>query len=120
MVSNPFTLTIRTDLYTKIVLTAIAVFLGVLALQPIIKPISARAQSDSSNWYIEPGVTTIRKSDGSYLGDGKIVIDRKTGDIWGFPTFVSGALYPVDPLNSPATSKPTFLGRFDFSAMKKP
>ena len=120
MKSNPFPLTIRTDRYTKIVLTAIAVILGFLALQPFFRPVPAQAQSDPSNWYIEPGITTIRKIDGSYLGDGKVVIDRKTGDVWGFPTFVSGALYPVDPINSPATSKATYLGKFDFSSMKKP
>ena len=120
MQSTPFAFTIRTDLYTKIVLTALAVILGILAVQPLLSPTPAQAQSDSSNLYIEPGVTTIRKTDGSYLGDGKVVIDRKTGDIWGFPTFVTGAVYPVDPLNSPATSKPSYLGRFDFSAMKKP
>lgn len=120
MQSNPLTLTIGTDLYTKIVLTAIAVLLGVFAIQPLFSPAPAQAQSDSSNLYIEPGVTTIRKTDGSYLGDGKVVVDRKTGDIWGFPTFVTGAVYPVDPLNSPAKSKPVYLGHFDFSAMKKP
>jgi hypothetical protein len=120
MQSNPFTGTIRVDLYTKVVLTAIAAFLGVLALRPAVRPVTAHAQSDSPSVYIEPGIVSLRKPDGSYLGDGRMVIDRKTGDVWGFPTFLAGAPYPVDVMNSPATSKPTYLGRFDFSAMKRP
>ena len=80
MQSTPFAFTIRTDLYTKIVLTAIAVLLGLLAVQPLLSPTPARAQTDSSNLYIEPGVTTIRKTDGSYLGDGKVVSRAAVSD----------------------------------------
>ena len=120
MQSNPHASTIRVDLYTKIVLTAIAVLLGVLTLRPVVNPARVWAQSDNANLYIEPGTVSIRKPDGSFLGDGRMVIDRKTGDIWGFPTYVAGAPYPVDPLNTPPTSKPTYLGHFDFPAMKRP
>src|SRR5262245_38527280 len=108
------------DLYTKLVLTAIAVFLGILALRPAVSPAIAHAQTDSSNLYIEPGVVTIRKADGSYLGDGKLIIDRKTGEAWGFPTYVAGSPYPIDVLNSPGTTKATYLGKFDLSTMKRP
>lgn len=117
---NPFDPAIRADLYTKVVLTAIAAFLGVIALRPALRPVTAHAQSDGSNLYVEPGVISIRKPDGSYLGDGRMVIDRNTGDVWGFPTFLQGAPYPIDIMNSPSVSKPTYLGRFEFSLMKRP
>ncbi|MBZ5611173.1 MAG: hypothetical protein LAP38_23165 [Acidobacteriia bacterium] len=109
---------LRADLYTKSVLTAIAVLLGVLALRPVLRPIPAQAQSEGRTLYIEPGVTMIRKPDGSSLGDGKMVVDLKSGDVWGFPTMVLNARYPVDVSNSkPAVSKPVYLGRFDFSSL---
>ncbi len=39
-----------------------------------------------------------------------MVIDLKTGEVWGFPT-----IYTVN--NKPPVAKPAYLGRFDFSAM---
>jgi hypothetical protein len=108
------------DLYTKAVLTAIAVLLGVLALRPAVSPVSVQAQSEVSDLYIEPGIIGIRKPDGGTQGEGKMVIDRRTGDVWGFPTILAGAPYPIDGGSSkPPTSKPTYLGRFDFSAIKR-
>src|SRR6516225_9299575 len=44
---------------------------------------------------VEPGYTTLRKPDGSAQMYGKMVIDMRTGDIWGFPTLAQGP-YPVD------------------------
>ncbi len=109
----------RADLYTKIVLTAIAVLLGLLALRPVLTPVAAQAQSEASNFYIEPGITSIRKPDGSSLRDGKMVVDLRNGDVWGFPTMVQGARYPIDVVSGKAAvSKPVYLGRFDFSAIK--
>ena len=110
----------RLDLYTKGVLTAIALLLGLLALQSSLHTLPVLAESDQNHFYIEPGITNIRKTDGSSLGDGKVVIDLRNGDIWGFPTVQFGAIYPVDiTTNKPPTAKPTYLGRFDFSTMKQ-
>jgi hypothetical protein len=42
--------------------------------------------------------------------------------VWGFPTHGAGAPYPVDALNlneRTPVSKPIYLGRFDFAAMKR-
>jgi hypothetical protein len=108
----------RADLYTKIVLTMIAVFLGVFALLPIVRPAPVRAESAYSYLYVEPGVTSIRKPDGSSLGDGKIMINLRNGDVWGFPTNVIGARYPIDVSSSkPAVSEPVYLGNFHFSSI---
>jgi hypothetical protein len=110
----------RLDLYTKAVLTAITLLLAVLALQSTLHTVPVLADSDQPHFYIEPGITNLRKTDGSSLGDGKVVIDLRNGDVWGFPTVQFGALYPVDiSTNKPPTATPTYLGRFDFSAMKQ-
>jgi len=108
----------RVGLYTKCVLTAIALLLGVIALRPVAQSATAAAASgDYSYLYVEPGVTAIRKPDGTEQVQGKVFIDLRNGDVWGFPT-LSGAPYPVDTTNpQPPVSTPIFLGKFDFSKM---
>jgi hypothetical protein len=104
-------MTIRIDLYTKVVLTAIVLLLGAVAIQPLLNPVPVRAQTESPNLYIEPGLTRIPDAHGAETL-GKLVIDLKTGDTWGFPMIVTA-------YREPAVSKPVFIGRFDFSAMKR-
>lgn len=108
----------RVDLYSKIILTAIAFLLGLSAIRPFgdIRPV--QAQFDYGHLYIEPGTTILRNVDGSGAVQGKVVVDRRNGDIWGFPTRTT-APYPVVPVShEPPVSKPMYLGRYDFSAMK--
>ena len=105
------------DRYTRVVLTVIAILLAVIAFEPLVRPRPVAADSDYSYLYIEPRVTSLRKPDGSQLVQGKVVIDMRNGDIWGFPT-LSGAPYPIDSTRSqPPVSTPMYLGRFDFSKM---
>lgn len=107
--------------YTDAILTVIAALLVVLALQPAARPVSVQAQSDGGNYYIEPGVTRLRKPDGSAQVDGRMVVDLRTGDIWGFPTILANAPYPIDMADTkPVVSKPMYLGKFDLAAMKRP
>jgi hypothetical protein len=48
-----------------------------------------------------------------------MVVDLRTGKIWGFPTITTDP-YPFDALNSkPQTSHPFELGRFAFEDMGK-
>jgi hypothetical protein len=112
----------RANLYTNVTLTAIAIFLGILALRPLTKPPSVSAQytsSDAPYLYIEPRTTVIRKPDGSAQMQGKVVIDMRTGDVWGFPT-LEGVPYPVDRIRSqPPVSEPMYLGKFDFTKMRR-
>jgi len=104
------------DWYTRAVLTVIAVLLAVLAMRPA----PVQAQSDRAMIYIEPGTTTIRKPDGSGQGEGRMVVNMKTGEIWGFPTYLIGSPYPLDTTDTkPAVSKPVYLGRFDFDSMNQ-
>ena len=108
------------DLYTKVALTIIAVFLAVIAVRPVVLTTnSVQAQTDRPILYVEPGTTTIRSPDGSSQGEGKMMINLRNGEVWGFPTMWAGAPYPVDSLNNkPAVAKPIYLGRFDISTMK--
>ena len=38
----------KPDVYTKITLTAIAIFLGIVALRPLLAPVNARAESTAA------------------------------------------------------------------------
>ena len=109
----------RSDLYTKCVLTIIAVFLGILALRPLVRPARASAQSsDYPYLFVEPRTTTLRKPDGTTQVEGKVFIDMRNGNVWGFPT-LSTAPYPVDTTKpEPPVSSPMYLGKFDFSKLR--
>jgi len=105
----------------KVVLIAVAGVLAFVGLRAVFNS-PVEAQSPNVSLYIEPGTVTIRTPDGGgTIGDGKMVIDLKTGNVWGFPTNLTGSPYPVDPItNKPPVSKPIYLGRFDFSETKTP
>jgi hypothetical protein len=105
-------MTIRMDLYMKCALTVIAVMLTALALRPAMNPLPVQAQSDSPSLYIEPGITSIANPDTRSEVPGKLVVDLKTGEVWGFPTIFANS-------SKPPTSRPIYLGRYDFSAMKR-
>ena len=108
----------RVDFYTKAILTAIALLLAAL----VMKPVPVAADSESPILYIEPGTSPIRSLNGGVPGEGKVVINLSTGDVYGFPTHGTGAPYPVDPFladGRPTVVRPVFLGKFDFSQMKK-
>ena len=107
------------DLYTKSILTVIAVLLAILALGPFVRPAAVQAQDERADFYIEPGFTMLKKPDGSAQVHGKMVVDLRTGDIWGFPTVVPGP-YPSDATKTtPPVSKPMYMGKFEFSAMRR-
>ena len=107
----------RSPTYIEAILTVIAVLLGILALRPAATPAPVFAQPSPSSLYVEPGVTIIRKPDGTGQVEGKVIIDLGTGDAWGFPT-LSGAPYPVDTTKPvPPVSHPTYLGKFDLAQM---
>src|SRR5580698_10910719 len=104
------------DRFTKAVLLTIAILLAVLAFRPVFQPAPVRAQANEGYpFYVEPGYTTIRKPDGTAQMYGKVVIDMRSGDIWGFPT-INQLPYPSDPTTTkPPKSSPMYLGKFMFS-----
>jgi hypothetical protein len=110
----------RNDRYLKTLLTLIALLLAVMAVRPASDPPPVHAQTDYSHLFVEPGTTVLRAPDGRLQTQGKVVIDMRNGDIWGFPTDTS-APYPVYvPSPNPPVSRAIYLGRFDFSSMKRP
>jgi hypothetical protein len=87
----------------------------IVALQPLVRPTTASAQADYRYLYIEPRTTIIRRPDGGAQMQGRVVIDMRNGNVWGFPT-LSSAPYPVDTMKPiPPVSEPMYLGKFDFS-----
>jgi len=110
----------RVDRLTKILLGMIAVLLAVIAFRPVIAPVAVQAQSGNPYpFYIEPGSQMLRAPDGSRQVLGKVVIDLRTGRVWGFPTMGDQA-YPIDNLKQvPPTSHPMELGKFAFADIDK-
>ena len=110
----------RFNPFGKVALTLIAVLLGILALRPFVLPQATEAQSPQVyDFYVEPGIHMLRSPDGSRQVLGKVMVDMRTGNVWGFPTTVD-APYPVDVTKQePPTSKPFYLGRFDFAAARR-
>lgn len=110
----------RIDIYTKTVLTAIALLLAALVARPT--PVQAQMEPPIT-YYVEPGTSPIRGQNGGVPSDGKVVINMSTGDVWGFPTHGAGAPYPIEalPLNNgrAPVAEPVYLGKFDFPAMRR-
>jgi hypothetical protein len=104
----------RLDWTVKALLALAVLFLGMIALRPLLQPAPVMAQTDEAHrFYVEPGVTLLRKPDGLSQVYGKMFVDMRTGDIWGFPTTDSQSPYPVNPTNSaPPKSHPMYLGKF--------
>lgn len=98
-------------------LVVIAVSLAIIAFRPIVSPAPAQASNGEYDLYIEPGTAALRSPDGSQQVNGKVVIDLRTGNIWGFPT-LGAQPYPIDNMRTtPPISRPFLLGKFDFAAM---
>jgi hypothetical protein len=90
----------KIDWFVKMLLLVIAVFLGVIAVRPLLMPPPVNAQSQEGYpFYIEPGVVSLRAPDGSRQVYGRMVVDLRNGKVWGFPTFMQDP-YPVDMMNS--------------------
>jgi hypothetical protein len=108
------------DRFMKAILVVIAILLGILVFRPTLRPAPVRAQvQEGYLFYVEPGYTMIRKPDGTAQVYGKVVIDMRNGDIWGFPTLAQGP-YPVDTAKTtPPKSYPMYLGKFMFSEAQR-
>ena len=106
----------KLDWTIKILLAIAVLFLGMIALRPLLEPAPVMAQADQpQKFYVEPGTTMLRKPDGTSQVYGKVFIDMNTGDVWGFPTNTTDP-YPSNPTSStPPKSRPMYLGRFVLS-----
>ena len=109
----------KSDWMTKLLLAVIAVALSAIAIRPYVAPRAAAAQSAAYPVYIEPGVVMLKAADGSKQVYGRMVVDLRTGKIWGFPTITTDP-YPFNAMNSkPVISHPFELGSFAFEEMEK-
>ncbi len=110
----------KIDFYARAMLTLIAVFLGIIALRPLFAPQTARAQSEGrDHLYFEPGTHMLRAPGNIRQVLGKVAIDLRTGNVWGFPTLTQ-APYPVDTTSDkPAISHPFLLGRLALEDVDK-
>jgi hypothetical protein len=110
----------KNDSVTKLLLSVIAMALMAIAIRPYIAPRPAHAQNGAAYpVFIEPGVQMLKSSDGKKQVYGRVVVDLRTGKIWGFPTITTDP-YPFNALNGkPQTSQPFELGRFAFEEMDK-
>ena len=110
----------KMDRFVKLLLMVIAVATTAIAVRPYLAPTVVRAQSGGNYpFYVEPGVVMLRAPDGSKQVLGKVVVDLRNGNVWGFPT-LSPDPYPSSvPNTSPATSHPFLLGKFALADVDK-
>ena len=101
-------------------LLIIALALVAIAVRPFWMPPAAAAQSGTVYpFYIEPGSELLRAPDGSSQVYGKVVVDMRTGKVWGFPTLAPQSYPSAGLQNKPPTSRPFELGRFAFEDTAK-
>jgi hypothetical protein len=110
----------RRENLTIVLLSIIAVALVAIAVEPIFAPRPAEAQSGVPYpFYIEPGSELIRRPDGASQVYGKVIVDMRTGKIWGFPTLAPQSYPSAGMQNKLPTSRPFELGRFAFEDTNK-
>jgi hypothetical protein len=108
------------DRCVKYLLGAIAISLAAIALHPYVAPPAAMAQSAEGHWFfVEPGVTMLHAPGGSQQVLGKVIIDMRNGNVWGFPTLAREPYPAAGPSSSPPTSHGFLLGKFALSEMEK-
>jgi hypothetical protein len=109
----------RIEASVKFLLFVIALSLFAIAVRPFVAPTPVMAQSDDAHFYIEPGTNMLRAPDGSRQVLGKVVVDLRNGNIWGFPTLTQDP-YPTAGANTtPPTSHPFLLGKFALAETEK-
>jgi hypothetical protein len=103
---------------TNLLLSIIALLLFAIAIRPLKSPEPVLAQSSNSNLFIEPGTHMLRAPDNRRQVLGKVVVDLRSGRIWGFPT--NGPQpYPMNTVTSRIeVSRPFEIGRFAFDEMR--
>lgn len=109
----------QSDRSVKCLLMAIALLLGAIAARPYVVPPTVSAQSlEPSPFFVEPGTTMLRAPDGSRQVLGKVVIDMRNGNVWGFPTLGREPYPAPGPTSNLAVSHPFLLGKFALSDME--
>jgi len=111
----------NSDCQSRALLIVIAGLLAVIALRPYVAPpMPVRGESNAGYpVFIEPGVTLLRAPDGSGQVLGKVVVDLRNGNVWGFPTTTRDP-YPVAATSTKTpVSHPFLLGRYELADIDK-
>jgi hypothetical protein len=99
------------DFVVKLLLLVIAVSLSAIAVHLYVAPAVVEAQSGHS-LYFEPGTFTLRAPDASRSVLGKVAVDLRNGNVWGFPTLQTDP-YPAPGVDTnPPVSHPFLIGKF--------
>lgn len=107
----------RIDWFVKVLLMVIAIFLGIIALRPYVAPPVVEAQADEGYpVYIERGAVWLPSPKGGSVA-GRVVIDLRNGNIWGFPGFTQDTFDVFD--KTLPTSHPILLGKWALTDMDK-
>jgi hypothetical protein len=110
----------KIDRFVKSLLMLIAFSLGIIALRPYVAPPVVEAQSgEGYPVYVEPGTAMLRAPDGSRQVLGKVVVDLRNGNVWGFPTMTQDPYPSAGTQTTPQTSHPFLLGKFALADMDK-
>ena len=110
----------KLDWSIKFPLAVIAVSLAAIALRPYISPPVVSAQSEGMRrLYIEPGTAMLRAPDASQQVLGKVMIDLRNGNVWGFPTLQADPYPATGVKTTPQTSHPFLLGKFALADLDK-
>ena len=110
----------KIDWLVKSLLAIIAILLGVIAVRPYVVPNAVAAQNGASpTFYIEPGTTMLRAPEGDRQVLGKVIIDLRNGNVWGFPTLAQTPYPAAGSSGSPPTSHPFLLGNFVLKDVEK-
>jgi hypothetical protein len=101
----------KPDVYTKAILTLIALLLAVVALRSL--PLAHAADAENQLQF-DPTIEQFGVPGAAASLLGRVAIDMRTGNVYGFPT--DGRPYPFNLQSSqPGVAKPILLGRFDLS-----
>jgi len=105
---------------TNLLLAANALLLLALVLRPFYLPAPVHAQISGNDVFIEPGIYLLRSPDNRRQAFGKVVVDLRNGNVWGFPTYDRQLPYPSNPVRTASvTSQPFQLGRFAFEGIRR-
>ena len=103
----------KPDCQTNALLFVIAILLALIALRPVLKPTTAHADSNEGHpVFVEPGVVMLRAPDGSKQVLGKVIVDLRNGNVWGFPTLSPDPYPTIGSGTKPQVSHPFLLGNY--------
>jgi hypothetical protein len=112
--------TMKPQTTMNFLLAANALLLLTLVLRPLSSPAPVQAQISSNDFFIEPGIYLLRAPDNRRQAFGKVVVDLRNGNVWGFPTYDRSLPYPFNAVRTTAvTSQPFQLGRFAFESIRR-